>query len=450
MLKVVNSTWLYLILSSVVLLWPAFYNGFPIVYSDTSTYLASGFGLETPADRPITYGLFILLTSFNGFSLWTVVFLQSFILSYVIYLLFKYYTNYSNPPLACFICIIILSFTTGLPWVSAMLLPDIFTPVTIIILLLLAFIKELTKTEKIILYILFFLSNAMHLSHLVINAFLIISILLFARISYFKELLRIISAKQIIVLLLISLSAIVITGSAVSKSKHIFYMGRMVENGILKRYLDENCATHNYDICAYKDSLPLNADRFLWDYANSPVYKLGGWKTTKEEFSSIISETLIKPKYIILHIKASVKATAQQFKAFSIGEGNIGFGKETTLYERIERYVPNNIAAYAQSRQTKSELVLFNSFNWVYGIIVYFSLIILIAMISLKKLRSKLSKFQVLFILFTILGIIYNDFVCATLSTIANRFACRVMWLLPLSLIVVVINRLYAKRKKII
>ena len=73
--------------------------------------------------------------------------------------------------------------------------------------------------------------------------------------------------------------------SAMSKSKHIFYMGRMVENGILKKYLDETCATKNYQLCAYKDSLPATADRFLWDFENSPVYKLGGWKTTKKEFN---------------------------------------------------------------------------------------------------------------------------------------------------------------------
>jgi len=75
--------------------------------------------------------------------------------------------------------------------------------------------------------------------------------------------------------------------SAMSKSKHIFYMGHMVENGILKKYLDENCATHNYKICEYKDSLPPNADRFLWDFENSPVYKMGGWKACKNEFMQL-------------------------------------------------------------------------------------------------------------------------------------------------------------------
>jgi len=38
------------VLGALLLIADAIYNGFPIVYSDTSTYIVSGFGLETPFD----------------------------------------------------------------------------------------------------------------------------------------------------------------------------------------------------------------------------------------------------------------------------------------------------------------------------------------------------------------------------------------------------------------
>ena len=57
---------LLLLLGTILLSWAAFYNGFPLIYSDTSTYLESGFVLETPLDRPITYGLLMRLFSLNG------------------------------------------------------------------------------------------------------------------------------------------------------------------------------------------------------------------------------------------------------------------------------------------------------------------------------------------------------------------------------------------------
>ena len=68
-------------IGAIALIWPAFYNGFPLVYSDTGTYLESGFVLETPLDRPITYGVLIRIFSLNGLTIWTLPFYQSCILT---------------------------------------------------------------------------------------------------------------------------------------------------------------------------------------------------------------------------------------------------------------------------------------------------------------------------------------------------------------------------------
>ena len=57
---------IFVFLGALCLMLDAFCNGFPIVYSDTSTYIASGLELETPFDRPITYGLFLRFFSLNG------------------------------------------------------------------------------------------------------------------------------------------------------------------------------------------------------------------------------------------------------------------------------------------------------------------------------------------------------------------------------------------------
>ena len=435
-LKVSRIFWL--LLSTLLLLWVALYNGFPVVYSDTSTYLASGFELETPSDRPITYGLFIMLTSLHGLSLWLTAALQSFMLAYILFLLFKHVANVRHYPVVAFIAILILSAFTSLPWISGMLLADVFTSISIFTLFLVVFVKDLSKAEKIMLYSFFVLSNAMHLSHVMINVLLLISVLILSRIKTIKEYFVSVKPKHLLLLLGISLSGILVMSSAMSKSKHIFYMGRMVENGILKQYLDENCATHDYKICAYKDSLPPNADRFLWDFKNSPVYKMGGWKACKDEFNEIISETIKQPKYLKLHVLASLKGTTEQLSTFAIGEGNIGFGKETPLYERVQKYT-NNIGQYAASKQTNDTLSqAFGFFNSTNTIAVYGSLVLLLVMVIVKPLRRRLTHVQVMLIVFTLLGIFYNDFICASLSTVANRFACRVMWMVPFVLILVI------------
>ena len=96
-------------------------------------------------------------------------------------------------------------------------------------------------------------------------------------------------------------------------------MGAMVEHGIVKNYLNDHCDTKQYKLCAYKDSLPDRAYKFIWD-EKSPFYKIGGWKETKNEFTEIIYGTLTQPKYIVMHIKESFKATLQQLTLFSVGD----------------------------------------------------------------------------------------------------------------------------------
>lgn len=228
--------------------------------------------------------------------------------------------------------------------------------------------------------------------------------------------------------------------SAMSKSKHVFYMGRMVENGILKKYLDETCATKNYQLCAYKDSLPATADRFLWDFENSPVYKLGGWKTTKNEFNEIISATFSESKYLKLHVFAAIDNSFSQLSEFDLGEGNIAFGKGTVLEDRIGLFIPSDAVCYNDSKQTKGELSYFNDFNPIQKLVVYGSLLLLLLVIIVVPIRKKISPMLFLLIVFVLVGVLYNDIVCASLSTVANRFAVRVIWLLPFLVFLAALN----------
>lgn len=446
MYRLLNSVWFYLIVSSFAMLWVAFYNGYPIVYSDTSTYLSSGFEFETPFDRPITYGLFIYLTSFAGSTLWFTVIIQSIITSYIFFLLFKYFAKTKTPILHSLIAVFILCLLSSLPWISGMLLADIFTPITIFSLLILVFEKNSNTFEKIFLYSIFFLSNAMHMSHLLINLFLIVTILVCSYMKFLNIYFAQTSKKQLYVLLFITLSAFLIMSSAMSKSKHIFYMGRMVENGILKKYLDEICATKNYQICAYKNSLPPNADRFLWDFENSPVYKLGGWKTTKKEFNEIINETFSQPKYIKLHVAAAVNNTFSQLTEFNLGEGNVAFPQGTKLHERIKLFIPNDLSSYEKAKQTNNKFSFFNYFNPIQKTAVTFSFFVLLFALTFNRIRRNLSKKIILLIIFTLLGILYNDFVCASLSTVANRFACRVIWMIPLVCLIIIFHKFKLKK----
>src|SRR5262249_30425037 len=42
--------------------------------------------------------------------------------------------------------------------------------------------------------------------------------------------------------------------------------GRMLQDGIVKRYLDDYCAVERLKLCPYRKELPADADDFLWSY----------------------------------------------------------------------------------------------------------------------------------------------------------------------------------------
>src|SRR4051794_17330328 len=49
-------------LLAAIMLSPALWNGYPLVHSDTGTYVDSAFTGDVPSDRPVFYGLFLAAT----------------------------------------------------------------------------------------------------------------------------------------------------------------------------------------------------------------------------------------------------------------------------------------------------------------------------------------------------------------------------------------------------
>lgn len=404
----------------------AFYNGFPIVYSDTSTYLASGFELETPVDRPITYGLFVRISSLNGVSLWMVVFFQAIILSYLIFLLIKQITDEKSYLKIALVATLFLSLFTGLSWTVSQVMPDIFTPIALVSAVLIL-VGRLRKNTLLFVFLIYAISVMMHLSHILMFSLIILVVFLVKKFILPPDR-NARATRNLAIMFLITIGSVIMMGSSLAKSKHVFFMGAMAEQGILKKYLDEHCVTDKYLICAYKDSIPKTFNDFVWK-EDSPLYKMGGWKATKKEYSEIISGTLTEPKYIALHIKESVKATFRQLIRFDIGDGNGVFSKGTLLHERVSRYFKHDLASYESSRQNQSSLYYLQGINIIFRIVVVISILFIFIILIIKKFVRNFKLNALLFISFT--TILINAWDCGTFSMVTDRFGCKLTWLVP-------------------
>ncbi|GAB4249025.1 MAG: hypothetical protein Kow0079_01430 [Vicingaceae bacterium] len=213
-------------------------------------------------------------------------------------------------------------------------------------------------------------------------------------------------------------------------------MGALVEHGIVQSYLDDHCNYTDYMLCEYKDSLPDKAWMFLWN-EDSPFYKMGGWSGTKEEFNEIIFNTITTPKYIGLHIKESLKATADQLTKFKIGDGNGAFGEETLLYKRISKYFEHEISTYESSLQNNQN---FSFLSWYNAILIIIILISIISLLIVFYKLGNLDKKLLSVISIVILGIIINAWVCGTMANAIDRLGTKVIWLLPLMALIGTLN----------
>lgn len=251
----------FLVLSAVILLFMAHYNGYPIANSDTGTYIESGFSMQPPIDRPIYYGILLKVTSL-GASLWLAIAFQALVLAWVV----RHFIQSFIPTireahlLAMFL---FLSLFTTCGWYVSQLMPDIYTAV-LGCAALLYMRQQLSGWRKALLLFLMLLSCLVHNSNMLLLFSFSLVLLLVSSIRQNWKVYRPLAAAMLAISFLGWLGLALANfaggkGFVTSQSTHVFVMGKLAENSVLKRYLDQRCPTKEWSLCADKDHLPVYA-----------------------------------------------------------------------------------------------------------------------------------------------------------------------------------------------
>ncbi len=430
-----TSKWQYysaLVVSAFLLLIPAFYNYYPLVNPDTGTYLASGFKPDTPIDRPITYGILVRLFSLNGVSLWLAVFAQAYTCAWLIFKIVRRLCDSAPFILKSLLITLFLSVCSQLSWEVSQVQPDMYTSVAVLCIIAILAGEE-SSLDTILFYFIFFVSVATHLSHPLLFFGILAGLFFLKRMFTEKAHYGTIN-KKVLILLGMSLASIAIMGSALSKSKHVYFVGSLLEKGLLKKYLDVHCVEKKYQLCTYKDGLPDKSDDLLWDYG-SVLYKMGGWSDTKKDFNAIIRDVLTEPAYLKLYVAATARQTFQQLGTFAIGIGNDAFTVGTNVNQCMAAYMPGEFAHFNAARQNKGALsVRLNSANLFLAIVVVASLLVVLSLLLFQ--RRKLSPAMLMFFIVSLVGILFNSMDCAAFGVVNDRYGSKTIWLLPFCVIV--------------
>ncbi len=427
-----------LIIGMFLLLSPALYNGYPLVYSDTGTYIFSGMEFTIPLDRPIAYGLFIRYASLNGLSLWPVVMVQSIIGAYLLYQIVRLFA-FRHVRLIYLMVVAFLAYFTSIGWYSSQLMPDIFTAYVILSGFLLLYHPP-SLTHKIALSIIMVIGLSVHFSNLA----LFILLLIFVGLTLIPKLklptvprINLLLPSLLVVISFFGLKLInysIDQNSSVNRSSHVFLMGKLLDTGILEQYLCEKCSVQpTLPLCEFKENLPSTSRELLWDN-NSPLQHYGGWTASKEPFNQVIFSVMTSPKFLAKFLLNITQSTLTQLFQNDIGSGLISdwyAAPDSPPAYAISTHFSNEYTMYQQSRQNGNlwgQRLDFDTKNNWNGWLFFISVMGIAAFWRLvRKLPNYASEKSML--VFMVAGIVINALVTAGLANIYDRLQARVSWL---------------------
>ena len=459
-----------LLAAATVLLWPALWNGYPIVFADTGTYLSQAIHRYAGWDRPVFYSLF-MLPLHATLTVWPVVIAQALLAVWVLRLVVRVLV-----PEVSFLTfaggIGMLAVLTWLPWLVSELMPDLFTPLLVLVLCLLIWVPDrLSPWERYALTGLAAFMIASQQSSVPLACLLGVILLACNRArsitgrgavneatvrasedfggsanqSAFppfggtrsvmrdkdagapsppRSWLVVILAPALAVLGLCTVNLTAHGRFAISPFGNVFLLARVIYDGPGMMVLRRDCPGAHWRMCSFLDSLPANSDEFLWT-PDSPLYRAGGPKAVSEEAGTIIRTALRADP--AGEARAALANTLEQMTHFDSGDGLNSWPIQVTPW--IERDFPHREqAAYRSARQQTNTLSVPKLLSQVH---VAVAVLGVLGCATLLPIALKRRAACAGFLLAVLVGLPASAAITGSLSAPHDRYQARIMWLAP-------------------
>ena len=424
--------------SVLILLLPAIKNGYPLLYSDSASYIYSGHEGIVPVDRPIVYGFIVRHISMS-YSLWFVVILQAAIFVCLTWLSFKVLNRGERACIYTLITCFLLGLFTGASNYISQIMPDIFSAYMIWSLALIFVTKS--RAHRWLLWAFTLISALVHFSNILTITVLAIIFILIIVITHKREGISKTITFQLIGLLILPWLLLPTINYAFQKefffnrSSSIFITGRLIETGLLKKYLTEYTEAAKYDLYEYRDHLPEKIWQFVWN-EDSPLYAGGCldggwvncWLEKSDEYDNMIRSVLSKPPLFCQFLIISLQDWFKQLLDFDIGHLTKQ-GESSIFKDMIARYFDDS-PMYEKSDQFKGDLFFIKeSAVQSYFVLLSVFLTIIFVLLSGKRRIKKEYLFVALVI---VVGLLINALDSSMFSGVLNRYQGRIIWLIPM------------------
>lgn len=416
------------------MLAPAIWNGFPIIFPDTGGYFTAPMVQQMANGRSALYGLFLILGIPLAF--WPSVIAQAALMAWLIVVNLRVNGLGGRPYLALGI-VVLLCIGTSLPWFAGQLMPDILFPAAVLSLYLLACADAaLARWERWLLGAVIAFAMASHMA----AAGMAVAVLVAMALTHIRQLalprarLTLAAASVATGLVLCPVSNLLLTGSfAFTPGGSTFLFGRLVEDGMITRYLNDHCPDPTIRLCDYKDEIQEDADSWLW-WGGSPLQKMGGWDAYEPEAKRIIHATLTE--YPLAHATTAFNAAVAQLFSF---QTEVGIDDNGPTRWAFEEFIPKLYPALLAARQ-QAEPFDVEPLNLLHVPVAYLALAaMLLAMIFRRRLGLSERSFALCLTLLAALAA--NAVICGVFSHPVDRYQSRLVLLAPFVVAIVAARR---------
>lgn len=427
--------------AAALLLWPAVWNGYPIVFADTGTYLSQAIHHYAGWDRPMFYSLF-MLPLHATVTVWPVVVVQALIAAYVLRLVCRVLV----PTLSAgaFIGgVAVLSLVTWLPWLASELMPDLFTPLLVLLLGVLAWSPErISRGEQLSLVPLVTFMIASQQSSLPLSCLLVGALALLGwwrvtrqrtpgdalahepRPALPRRALLILLPNALAVISLCTVNLAAHGDFAVSPFGNVFLLARVIYDGPGMAVMRRDCPTQAWRLCPFLDRFPATSDDFLWN-RDSPLNLAGGPKIVSRDANAIIGAAWRSEPAAAS--RAVIKNILEQLRHFESGDGLEPWPLQVTPW--ITRDFPSRErAAYAAAAQQNGLMSMPAALAATHEAVALSGVI---ACVLLLPVAARRKATCLGFLVAVLLALPLGAAITGGLSSPHDRYQSRIMWLPP-------------------